>query len=99
MWKLEGYPEYVARQDYLHSPTYSLASEIERFVKSEAPDKEYTFEAVSGHWMPSYYFKGRIMVEYLMDVKALTYDEILLDPRSEEEIFSEMLIWVDSQSN
>jgi len=95
MWKLEGYPEYVARSTYLNSETYDLRKEIQRFVSADEDIKIETFEAVEGHFMPTYYFKGRIMVEYLMDIKGMTYDAILKDPRTEEVVFNEMFGWMN----
>lgn len=95
MWKLEGYPEYVARSTYLNSKGYELRNEIQRFVSADEDAKRETFEAVAGHFMPTYYFKGRIMVEYLMNIQGLTYDEILKDPRTEEAVFNEMVDWMN----
>ncbi|HMQ48424.1 MAG TPA: hypothetical protein PKA00_13505 [Saprospiraceae bacterium] len=95
MWKLEGYPEYVARSSYLNSASYDLRQEIQRFVSADEASKYETFEAVAGHFMPTYYFKGRIMVEYLMNIKGMTYDDILKDPRTEEAVFNEMLEWAE----
>ncbi|MCB0526758.1 MAG: hypothetical protein H6576_16625 [Lewinellaceae bacterium] len=95
MWKLEGYPEYVARNAYLRSESYDLRKEIERFVATDEDARRETFEAVEGHFMPTYYFKGRIMVEYLMNIKGMTYDAILKDKRTEEEVFDEMVQWMN----
>lgn len=95
MWKLEGYPEYVARTNYLNSENYDLRKEIQRFVSADEDAKRETFEAVEGHFMPTYYFKGRIMVEYLMNIKGMTYDAILKDQRTEEEVFNEMVEWMN----
>ncbi len=41
--------------------------------------------------MPSVYYKGRLMIGYLMDVKGMTYTEILKDTRSEDELLQEMI--------
>ena len=97
MWKFEGYPEYVARRAYLNSETYDLRKEIQRFISADIPTKQESFEAVPGHFMPTYYFKGRIMVEYLMDQKGMSYDEILKDQRAEEAVFKEMVDWMNEQ--
>ena len=94
MWKLEGYPEYIARQDLLQSSAYSLADEIRRFIATDEHERRDRFEAVAGHFAPTYYFKGRIMIEFLMDVRGLSYDEILRDKRTEREVFNEMQDWL-----
>jgi len=97
MWKLEGYPEYISRRNLLKSADYSLRLEISRFVELEKNSKDGFVEVVKGHFMPTYYYKGRLMVEYLMDIKGLTYDEILKDKRTENEVFEELLNWVKVQ--
>jgi len=35
------------------------------------------------------------MIEYLMDIKHLSYDQILKDSVSEATIFKEMIKWID----
>ena len=40
--------------------------------------------------MPAYYYKGRLMIEYLMDIRGLTYKAILEDKRTEDEIWLEL---------
>ncbi len=98
MWKLEGYPEYISRRNLIKSGDYSLRFEISRFVELEKNSKDGFVEVVKGHFMPNYYYKGRLMVEYLMDIKGFTYDEILKDKRSETEVFDELLNWVKVQN-
>jgi len=39
------------------------------------------------------------MIEYLMDIKHLSYDQILKDTLSENTIFQEMIKWKDSTKN
>lgn len=94
-WKLEGYPEYISRRKELSAKDYSLAKEIERYINLE--------HNAGGIWIlqdgciaPNYYFKGRLMVEYLMDIRQLSYDQILKDTISEDIIFKEMISWKDS---
>jgi hypothetical protein len=91
LWKLEGYPEYVSRQGLLCSEDYSLGAEIIQFTERLAKSHDGIVEVTEGHYMPSYYYKGRLMVEYLMDRRGLSYADILEDKRSEEEIWNEML--------
>ena len=95
MWKLEGYPEFVARNKIISSSDYSLGKEIKRFISTDKNIRGHTFEIVEGHYAPTYYFKGRIMVEYLMNIKGMTYHEILKDGRTEDDIFDEMVEWMN----
>ena len=91
-WKLEGYPEYVARQPMLLDPQYSLKNEIQRYIDLD--------NGAPGQWMPivdgrcnspKYYYRSRLMTEYLIDVKHFTYDQILKDTTSGDAIFAEMV--------
>jgi len=93
MWKLEGYPEYIARRDQLNADDYSLKSEIQRYEELVEASSDMDVEVTEGHFMPFYYYKGRVMIEYLMDIKGMTYDEILKDDTSEESVYQEVLQW------
>jgi hypothetical protein len=97
MWKLEGYPEYISRRKMLLDDGYDLEAEILRYVELERSSMDGFVEVVSNHFVPSYYYKGRLMVEYLMDMKGLRYDDILEDERTEEQIWSEILETLDDK--
>src|SRR6266496_2436663 len=93
-WKLEGYPEYISRKPELSSKDYSLTSEIERYVNLENKAADIWIVAKEGGCeFPNYYYKGRLMIEYLIDIKHLSYDQILKDSVSEGTIFKEMINW------
>ncbi len=95
MWKLDGYPEYVA---WLKSsdPNYSLKKDIKRFIELKSKQTDIWISVEEGGCeTPDYYYKGRLMTEYLISVRQLTYDQILKDKRSEEEIYEEMVGWAN----
>ena len=91
--KIRRYPEYIARRDQLRADDYSLKSEVQRYEELVEASDDMDVEVTEGHFMPFYYYKGRVMIEYLMDVKEMTYDEILKDNTSEEAIYQEVLQW------
>jgi len=96
-WKLEGYPEYISRKPQLSSKDYSLTNEIERYINLENKATDIWISPENGGCeFPNYYYKGRLMIEYLMDIKHLSYDQILKDSVSEATIFNEMIKWIDS---
>jgi hypothetical protein len=96
-WKLEGYPEYISRKTELSSNDYSLTSEIERYINLENKATDiWILAKEDGCEVPNYYYKGRLMMEYLIDIKHRTYDQILRDTVSENTIFEEMIQWKDS---
>lgn len=97
MWKLEGYPEYIGRQTRLRKADYSLKAELARYQSLERKSKDNFVEVVPGHWAPAYYYKGRIMIEYLMDVRHLSYSAILQDERTEEAVYQEFIEWATAK--
>jgi len=94
MWKLEGYPEYIARRAKRVDKDYSLPNEIDRYTELERSTKDIWLQIEEGGChAPKYYYKGRLMMEYLMDVKNMSYHEVLVSTRSEEEVYGEMMAW------
>jgi len=95
-WKLEGYPEYISRHTELSGKNYSLTSEINRYMNlmSKATGI-WILSEEGGCEVPNYYYKGRLMIEYLMDIRHLSYDNILNDTVSENTVYQEMIKWKD----
>lgn len=95
MWKLEGYPEYVARRKF-SEPTDKLKKEIKRFVELKQKQTNIWISIEDGGCdVPEYYYRGRLMTEYLIKLRHLSYDQIFKDTRSEEEIYTEMIEWAN----
>jgi hypothetical protein len=94
-WKLEGYPEYVARKTQLFNKSYDLTSEIDRYINLESKSTDMWIPAVNegGCEVPDYYYKGLLMIEYLIDIRHLSYDKILNDTVSENTVYQEMIKW------
>jgi hypothetical protein len=94
LWKLEGYPEYISKQTELSSKDYSLKSDIERFVNLENKARDIWVSSEDGGCeVPNYYYKGKLMMEYLIDIKHFSYDQILKNTISENAVYQEMLNW------
>jgi hypothetical protein len=92
MWKLEGYPEYFARQPELSVNGYNFKADIDRYAILASTAKDIWVSAAEGGCeVPDYYYTGKLMMEYLIDVKHLTYDQILNDTSSETTIYQEMI--------
>lgn len=97
LWKLEGYPEYVSKRTKLLASDYNLVDEIERYIDLERKLTDIWINIEEGGCKaPKYYYKSRLMTEYLMDIKHLTYDKILTDTIPENRIYAEMITWKDS---
>jgi len=96
-WKLEGYPEYIARQNKISGTDYSLTSDIDRYIKLKAGATDIWVSSEEGGCdFPDYYYKGKLIMEYLMDTRHLSYDQILRDTVSENTIYQEMIKWNNS---
>ncbi len=97
-WKLEGYPEYISKQKELSGKDINLIGDIDRYVKLKSETKDIWIISEEGSCEePDYYYRGMLMIEYLINMKYLTYDQILKDSRPEEEIYNEMIEWAARQ--
>ena len=94
IWKVEGYPEYIAYSDERKSDRYDLKESLSRIIEFEKTG-EFWFASEPGQLDPLVYYKGRIMMEYLIDIKGLTYSDILKDSVTDDIVFSEMISWVN----
>ncbi len=99
-WKLEGYPEYISRQRELLDRDYSFSSDIDRYVKLRAKNRDIWISSREGGCeVPDYYYKGKLMIEYLIDVRHFSYDQILKDTTSEDIMYREMIDWRQKKNN
>jgi len=89
-WKLEGYAEYIGRDG-----RSSFEENMEKVI--EARENEYVFN----HWFlyedgtgaVYYYLRYWTMMQYMMEVKKMTYKEVLNNTLTEEEVLIEMIQW------
>jgi len=96
-WKLDGYPEYISKQKEFSGNNYSLAREVDRYLDLENDATgDWILSEEGGCESPDYYYKGKLMIKYLMDIRHLSYDQVLKDTTSETIIFREMVKWKDS---
>jgi hypothetical protein len=96
-WKLEGYPEYIAKRNELSAKDYNLRSDINRYINLESKATDiWILSAPGGCEVPDYYYRGKLMMEYLIDIKHLSYDQILKDTARESTVYQEMIKWNDS---
>ncbi len=99
-WKLEGYPEYISRRKELSNKDYSLINDIDRYVDlGTIANGIWILESEGGCEVPDYYYKGRLMIQYLMEIRHFSYTEILNDTVSENSVYREMIGWEESAKN
>lgn len=107
MWKAEGYPEYVAMSAARSQPGYSLPASVARFLAADlrwarnaqgdfAPmrydciGKSYLKDENEDSWHTCYYL-ARVLVEYLLDRKGLTVEQLMQPSVNESETLRELL--------
>lgn len=95
MWKVEGYPEYISRVSILDKKDYDLKKEVRQLKAELSESANGLVKITTDYYAPAVYYKGRLMIEYLMQIEHLNYHEILEDQRSEEEVYKTLLDWAE----
>jgi len=93
-WKWEGYPEYVARQN---PDQKDLRENITRLIKTEQTDNNgwILFTDSTGEVIP--YYKDWLLTQYCIDIRKMTYMQILGDKSKEEVMWQQMMKWYNKQ--
>ncbi len=94
-WKWEGYPEYVARRN---ADQIDLVKNIEKLNRSMEKDKiEWGISFADSTISPTEYFVNRLLIQYCIEIKNMTYENILNDTTSEQAIQNQMFDWFTKQ--
>ena len=92
-WKWEGYAEYIARQG---KDQHSLLKNMERIESSRMVDPdEWGVFFEDKTVAPRLYYDYWLMVQYCMEVKKMSYRELLKKKISKDELEEEMIKWYD----
>ncbi len=95
-WKWEGYAEYVSRKA---AAQQDLVSNITRKIKQEQADSdgwEITFD--NGTIAPRRYYRGWLLVQYCLDIKEISYENLLDDETiNKVMVEKEMMRWYNHQ--
>ncbi len=97
-WKWEGYPEYISRQ---HLDQLDLVSNIELKRQQELENGQaWAFEFKNGTIAPRTYYTSWIMVQYCIDIKGITYRELLENKTLNYELLeSELSVWYKTKKH
>jgi hypothetical protein len=91
-WKLEGHAEYVSRE-FMHDG--ELKNKIETYLIEE--QKEHigfpVFELEDGTEQILAYFKYALVIQYLMEEKELSFNQICDLERGLDKLYYEMIDW------
>jgi hypothetical protein len=107
MWKAEGYPEYIATAAIRTQPGYTLRASVARVMAADvAALKDATgnfapmrYDCIGksylknerGDFSHTCYYLSRVLVEYLLDVKRLTFAQLAESSTDETQTLTELL--------
>lgn len=93
-WKWEGYAEYVSRQ----SPTQKdLIKNLDRLLSSSENSWEIVLEDATV--APRTYYQYWNLVQFCLEIQQMSYQELLSDTRSEEEVNLQMQNWYKNEKS
>jgi hypothetical protein len=94
-WKWEGYPEYIAYWSSLYNEDSLLMCNLRRLdsLKNEtyAPVEVDTEEGKSFAGLD--YFRWWLMIKYCIDIKKMSFKNIMKDEVKYDAVYSEMMSW------
>lgn len=96
-WKWEGYAEYVSRKS---THQWTLPKSIERILahKKEHPNT-WGITLEDQTVSPVNYYEHWLLVRYCLEVKSMTYLELLASGTSQNILKKEMLDWYKKRSS
>ncbi len=94
-WKVEGYAEYISRVAIRNQKGYDLKKEVFKLKLEAEASPDGIVKITENYYAPLVYYKGRLMVEYLMLIEGRTYDQILQDKRTTDEVYAALCHWAE----
>lgn len=95
-WKWEGYPEYIARQT-LRGDT--LSNNIKMLLNAEKVNQNGWMKLTDNTETTISYFEYRLLIQYCLEIKKMSFTQLLQDSTQEETIKQQMMDWYHKQSN
>ena len=89
-WKWEGYAEYVSRQN---ADQKDLSKNIERYISTDKINWEIKF--ADSTITPREYYSYWILVQYCLDVKKMSYQQLLTEKINKLTLKQEMINWYE----
>jgi hypothetical protein len=94
-WKWEGYAEYISRQGKDQSSLHENIESLKKFEKENKDAWAYIF--MDGTISPIAYYRDRLLVRYCLNIKQLSFIDLLQDTTKKEQIESEMMSWMKKE--
>lgn len=90
-WKKEGYAEYIAN----FNDTYVASGDLKKNAVTLLTSKDYFLINEQGIPRPLPYFKSRTLMEYLLLVEGLDFEQVKADDITEEETMDALKTWAE----
>jgi hypothetical protein len=94
-WKWEGYPEYIARKK---PDQIDLALNIAGLLSTEKTINKGWISFADGTGTSLNYYKNWLLVQFCMDIKRMTFVQMIHNRQSESELSKEMMEWYNLQN-
>lgn len=91
-WKWEGYAEFISRAN---ANGGNLRRNIDRLLRADKDSWCLSLE--DGTIVPTDYYNAWILVQYCMDIRQMTYQQLLADTTNEQAMRREMMNWYDGK--
>jgi hypothetical protein len=89
-WKWEGYPEYTS-----FGSNYDLSTLIKKHLEDT---NNNLIEMEDGSKTTKSHLKYLVMIKYCIEVRQMTYDQILKSKDSSDKVYSDLLNWMNAQT-
>lgn len=89
-WKWEGYSEYIARQELDEK---DVSKNIARLLAIEQTNNNGWIQFGDGTGTVIQYYRYWLLVAYCMNIKQMTYTQLLNDTTTEKSLQKQMMNW------
>jgi len=96
VWKWEGYPEYVARQN---SDQVNLQTNIKKLLEAENTTNNGWMKFADSTETLIAFNEYRLLIQYCIQIKRMTFVELMKDTTQEKTVRQQMINWCNKQKN
>lgn len=93
-WKWEGYPEYIARKK---TDQIDPSKNMERLISGGKTNTRDWISFADGTGTSLQYYKNWLLIQYCMNIKKMTFVQIIHNKQGEAELTTEMMKWYSGQ--
>lgn len=96
IWKWEGYPEYIARQN---PDQTNLQDNIQKHLQIESAPNDGWIKLADSTEILFDFDEYRLLIQYCIEIKKMNFIESMKDTTAEKTIKQQMINWYKEQQN